>query len=499
MVESVYVRILLPPLLGAIIGYVTNALAIRMLFRPLREYRIGPFRVPFTPGIIPRQRHRLAASIARMVSRELLTEDTLYKRLEEPLFRQRVFEKLSDFSDYLLSTPLNRLIGSIPAEVQNAFHLLFTTAAQETLEKREGKSTFRTILEEILNALWEFRISPSFFATLARWIREGEWIKITIHGRSTLKDLFPGLTSLNVRKILEPVYPVVYARLVAVLKTPEVKEELSFRGRFLLRDILAELNFFQRLLLTAGQYDRTLEERMPFIVEDILEAVEEAGADVQMRDRILDAVKREVENLLEQPLSTVTEKLGKNGEQLLEQGLEAFIRAGRMQIAASLEGWIRREADEEEGLCLGELIRRLFRLGQDQDLTQRVLEILAGLFLQEAKRFPTVFQKIVEASKRALRDLSICDLFPLTLEEKRSIDTFLTTAIFDILKTKIPVVLSAIDVEDLVLKRIDALDVREVEELLLSVIAKHLTWINIFGGILGACIGAFQVLLQYIP
>jgi uncharacterized membrane protein YheB (UPF0754 family) len=53
MVEGVYVKILLPPLLGAIIGYVTNALAIRMLFRPLREYRIGPFRVPFTPGIIP--------------------------------------------------------------------------------------------------------------------------------------------------------------------------------------------------------------------------------------------------------------------------------------------------------------------------------------------------------------------------------------------------------------------------------------------------------------
>jgi len=37
-----------------------------------------------------------------------------------------------------------------------------------------------------------------------------------------------------------------------------------------------------------------------------------------------------------------------------------------------------------------------------------------------------------------------------------------------------------------------------VEELLLSVISRHLTWINVFGGILGAVIGAMQVFLQYI-
>ena len=81
----------LPPLLGAVIGYVTNALAIRMLFRPLTERRFLGMRVPLTPGVIPRQRHQLAHSIARMVSTKLLTEEVLIARLHDPEFT-RVLE-----------------------------------------------------------------------------------------------------------------------------------------------------------------------------------------------------------------------------------------------------------------------------------------------------------------------------------------------------------------------------------------------------------------------
>ena len=67
---------MLPPALGAVIGYVTNDIAIRMLFRPLREKRILGARVPLTPGIIPKQRFTLAESIGRMVSEHLINEET---------------------------------------------------------------------------------------------------------------------------------------------------------------------------------------------------------------------------------------------------------------------------------------------------------------------------------------------------------------------------------------------------------------------------------------
>ena len=44
---------LLPPLAGALIGYFTNYLAIRMLFRPLKPWHFLGLKLPLTPGIIP--------------------------------------------------------------------------------------------------------------------------------------------------------------------------------------------------------------------------------------------------------------------------------------------------------------------------------------------------------------------------------------------------------------------------------------------------------------
>ncbi|MCY1692085.1 DUF445 family protein [Exiguobacterium sp. SL14] len=50
--------------IGALIGAITNHLAIRMLFRPLEPKYIGKFRVPFTPGLIPKRRDELAKEIS---------------------------------------------------------------------------------------------------------------------------------------------------------------------------------------------------------------------------------------------------------------------------------------------------------------------------------------------------------------------------------------------------------------------------------------------------
>ena len=57
---------------GSVIGYVTNAVAIKMLFRPFDKKFVFGIPVPLTPGIIPSHRAELAKSIARMVARELL-------------------------------------------------------------------------------------------------------------------------------------------------------------------------------------------------------------------------------------------------------------------------------------------------------------------------------------------------------------------------------------------------------------------------------------------
>ncbi|WP_215145110.1 DUF445 family protein [Exiguobacterium qingdaonense] len=67
--------------IGAVIGGVTNFLAIKMLFRPHEPKFIGSVRVPFTPGLIPKRRNELASSLGKTVVKHLLTPEGMRKRL----------------------------------------------------------------------------------------------------------------------------------------------------------------------------------------------------------------------------------------------------------------------------------------------------------------------------------------------------------------------------------------------------------------------------------
>ncbi|MCA1797087.1 MAG: DUF445 family protein, partial [Geobacteraceae bacterium] len=86
---------LIPPLLGALIGYVTNYIAIRMLFRPLRPWYILGIRIPMTPGIIPARRGDLARKMGHMVGEHLLTSGDVGRTLDKPEFRTQVYDTLA--------------------------------------------------------------------------------------------------------------------------------------------------------------------------------------------------------------------------------------------------------------------------------------------------------------------------------------------------------------------------------------------------------------------
>ena len=61
------------PVLGAVVGYFTNYLAVKMLFHPYKPWKIGKIRLPFTPGIVPRRQPELARAIGDAVGNHLFT------------------------------------------------------------------------------------------------------------------------------------------------------------------------------------------------------------------------------------------------------------------------------------------------------------------------------------------------------------------------------------------------------------------------------------------
>ncbi len=72
-----YLHYISGPLIGALIGYCTNYIAVKMLFHPYKEVKVFGLTLPFTPGVIPKNKPRLARAISRAVADVLLTKDDI--------------------------------------------------------------------------------------------------------------------------------------------------------------------------------------------------------------------------------------------------------------------------------------------------------------------------------------------------------------------------------------------------------------------------------------
>ncbi len=91
------------PALGAVIGYITNDIAIRMLFRPRKAKYICGVHVPFTPGIIPKEKNRIASAIGNAISEHLMNREVL----EHTLLSDEMLGKIRQAIDEFFYTQLH--------------------------------------------------------------------------------------------------------------------------------------------------------------------------------------------------------------------------------------------------------------------------------------------------------------------------------------------------------------------------------------------------------
>ncbi|MDR0397407.1 MAG: DUF445 family protein [Oscillospiraceae bacterium] len=81
---------LIGPGVGAVIGYITNEVAVRMLFRPREPKYLFGRQLPFTPGLIPKSRKRLSQAVGDLVGSELLNAEVLRRALLSDAMLDRI-------------------------------------------------------------------------------------------------------------------------------------------------------------------------------------------------------------------------------------------------------------------------------------------------------------------------------------------------------------------------------------------------------------------------
>ncbi|SDJ42809.1 DUF445 domain-containing protein [Salimicrobium halophilum] len=143
--------------IGALIGGVTNSLAIRMLFRPYHPIYIGRFKLPFTPGLIPKRQGELARQLGNMVVEHLVTPSGLRNKLLNETFRDTLIRKSRKEVDGFLQSEitLGELLAPVAPELtKDNVHLELEKQLKDRiggwLDRRKDKQ-----LRELVPGKWE--------------------------------------------------------------------------------------------------------------------------------------------------------------------------------------------------------------------------------------------------------------------------------------------------------------------------------------------------------
>lgn len=439
---------ILPPLLGAVIGYVTNRIAISMLFRPYREKRLLGVRIPFTPGIIPKQRYTLSKSIGKMVSSHLFTEEALKKQLRS--------EKVQEQLRYYIREKLTLLLGA------------------KSPVRGEGKPSSLTILIESLlprMLAGAGRQSASLF-----WDKPLSKLLPDAYLENLLKQLFQGISReerqlgqivsydfvLAFSALVDRRYPEICNLVSSFLHRPLIQKQLELRGRKVLERVFDRMSSMQRLMLMAGQYDKALYEQMPGIVEDLLSQMDAGLEEEAIRRKIVQWLRILLLSLRRRSVGELVSMLA-GGEEAREEESRLFVKALSSKLGelkpGSMLAFFGIENPEEAGKWIASLVHSV-REG-------------SGLFA----------------------NVSLSSFISLDEGDIDRIATAAGDTLASALEENTALILEHVDVNSLVVNRIDELDVEMVEELLLIVIRNHLRYINWFGALLGSMIGGMQLLL----
>lgn len=218
------------PVIGAIIGYFTNYIAVKMLFRPHRQKKLFGLILPFTPGIIPKRRGDLAKAVGNAISKNLLTTSDIEKnilseenkkKLTDLILSNTGSEKsprdiIADFcsgseSDALLDKTAAFIADKLVdiAEKINAGRIL-TDAGRETIEeKKQSLGMFSFLINDMMldPLLEEFEnkinvyISANGKEKLLPVIRE----QLDSYSKKPLNELTSGMDKERAAEILSDI------------------------------------------------------------------------------------------------------------------------------------------------------------------------------------------------------------------------------------------------------------------------------------------------------
>lgn len=152
------IKIVFTILISTFIGYVTNVVAVKMLFWPRQPINLGFYVVQ---GVLPKRQAQIARSLGELVDKELLSLDDVLERINTPEIQEKLVSKISEVMKDRLGELLPRIIPGrliqiivdtldkiMRQEADNLIDQLFTSGREFLTEEIQVSR----IVEEKVNA-----------------------------------------------------------------------------------------------------------------------------------------------------------------------------------------------------------------------------------------------------------------------------------------------------------------------------------------------------------
>lgn len=525
------IYIVLIPIIAALIGYWTNWVALKMLFRPFTEKRILGIRVPFTPGLIPSRRLEMAQRMGKAVANRLVTQETVAARIATPEVRAKVEEILDGYVQQLLQRELGGIRSLIPERLrpdwEEFFHSLQgrieswlagllkdaqTEALIREAVRAQAERLLHAPLSEVLPAEWLARLPDQLAELLGRLTEDPDFeyhlrtyletqIDRALESDRPLGDYLPETLRQTVYAKLNESLPLLLEKLAAVLEDEQIKRQIKIQVYDLIDRVVTQtfdegslwdrvkFGLLETFIISADEIkekvDRGIDEAAPRIAQLLQQE--------EMRDRVFRALLEAIETLLAK--SPVELQLSAETRAQLKARLgDALVNASRSpHLRAQLTQMVRDQMANHRQRSLVEIFPTL----QGPELSGQIASYL--LKLLQAPETRAALVRFINQRLEALLDRPIGRLGDHIPERYfKQARAWAVEQTLELLKRETPRMVEAINIEKLVTEQIGTFSLLEMERLVFAVTGQQLKAITWFGAWLGLLIGLIQIVLSLI-
>lgn len=503
------ISILTIPLVTGFVGYFTNYLAIKMLFRPHRRrwFSAG------WQGVIPRNRKKIAGEVGNLVGKELIKEDDIKSALQTESFQNLLSSTVSEE----VKVFLQRDYGSLYEIMEN-----FGLDIDDVISRTVKNTTFndqaaivindllKKISREILDSLLLKSVSEiegmedkiSYF--VRKVMSKGKWQELlideifsklnnTVYSGKSLQDILPD-DLLTKKDIISKQLTEKGITILKKLLNDEKTKKLIINRLIELKNNYFGSGFFDQVKL--GMLNIFLnEDAITDIVNDELpELINAISENKEITAKIEQSVDNYIDQILKKPFYEIIELIGPQTFYNIRTNFNIWLKnyLHSEELIDKVESYFITNYHKYSGFTFGGILKTA---GVDPyELLLSNIDI--RVILSESRSSSAA---LTDGIISILKDIQVTQLYNKIPEPTFDrLRMTLTYKINDILDKHIINVLGAINLTNIVEEKVNSLDLDQLETLLFSFMKDQFRWINILGFILGFIFGAVQSLLIYL-